>query len=91
MSKVATGLQDGVKLLELFGGSRKKTIFLWLPNPDDDLPKMLWLADDQPQVRTDALQTVGVLQEDLSPVGAVRQNLGKVALGRLDRVEEVLL
>ena len=33
MSKVATGLQDGVKLLELFGGSRKKKIFLWLPNP----------------------------------------------------------
>ena len=28
MSQVVTGLQDGVKLVELFGGSRKKKIFL---------------------------------------------------------------
>ena len=27
MSQVVTGLQDGVKLVELFGGSRKKKIF----------------------------------------------------------------
>ena len=33
MSKVVTGLQNGVKLMELFGGSRKKKIFQWLPNP----------------------------------------------------------
>ena len=33
MSKVVTALQDGVKLMELFGWSRKKKISLWLTNP----------------------------------------------------------
>ena len=33
MSKVVTALQGGVKLMELFGGSRKKKIFLWPTNP----------------------------------------------------------
>ena len=32
MKKVATGMQNGEKIMELFGGSRKKKIFLLLPN-----------------------------------------------------------
>ena len=41
ISKVVTRLQDGVKPMELFGGSRKKNIFLWLPNPGKWL-SFLW-------------------------------------------------
>jgi len=31
MKKVATGLQSGEQLMELFGGTRKKRVFLYLP------------------------------------------------------------
>ena len=31
MKKVTTGLQSGEQLMELFGGTRKKRVFLYLP------------------------------------------------------------
>ena len=33
MKVVATGMQNGEEIMNLFGGSRKKKIFLLLPNP----------------------------------------------------------
>ena len=33
MNKVATGVQNGEQIMNLFGGLRKKRIFLLLPNP----------------------------------------------------------
>lgn len=32
MATVATGLQDGCKVVELFGGARKKKVFIYLPS-----------------------------------------------------------
>ena len=32
MMEVATGLIDGAKLQDLFGGARKKKVFLYLPS-----------------------------------------------------------
>ena len=32
MAKVGTGLLDGEKILSLYGGSRKKRVFLYLPS-----------------------------------------------------------
>ena len=32
MMEVTTGFIDGAKLLDLFGGARKKKVFLYLPS-----------------------------------------------------------